>query len=48
MNNPINTKLAYLFIIDKNVNEGTFGVFKIDFTFSTYKYIYTGFSMSSG
>ncbi len=32
MNNPVNKFFAYLFVIDKNVGSGTFGVFKLDFT----------------
>jgi hypothetical protein len=32
MNDPLNTKIAYLFTLDKNVNQETFGVFKMDFT----------------
>ena len=48
MNDPLDTFLVYLFTIDKNVNSGTFGVFKIDFTTSPYKYIYTVLTMSSG
>jgi len=35
MNDPTNAFLAYLFITDKNVASGTFGVFKMDFTTST-------------
>ena len=48
MNDPVNSYLAYLFITDTNVNQGTFGVFKIDFTTSPYKYVYTALTMSSG
>ena len=48
MNDPVNSYLAYLFAIDKNINFGTFGVFKIDFTPTSYKYVFTELSMSSG
>ena len=37
---PVDTYIVYLFIFDKNINFGTFGVFKIDFTPSTQKYVY--------
>ena len=47
LNDPVNSILAYLFATDKNVNSGTFGVFKMNFT-SPYKYVYTALSMSSG
>ena len=33
MNDPQNLFLAYLFTTDKNVASGTFGVFKMDFSF---------------
>ena len=48
LNDPVNSFLAYLFVTDKNVASGTFGVFKMNFTASPYKYIYTALSMSSG
>lgn len=48
MNDPTNAYLAYLFTTDKNVASGTFGVFKMDFTPSSLKYIYTAFTSSSG
>jgi hypothetical protein len=48
MNDPTNAYLAYLFTTDKNVASGTFGVFKIDFTVSSLKYVYTAFTSSSG
>ena len=48
MNDPVYSYLAYLFVIDKNVNQGTFGVFKMDFTPTSLNYIYTTLSMSSG
>ncbi len=48
LNDPVNSILAYLFATDKNVNSGTFGVFKMNFTASPYKYVYTALSMSSG
>ncbi len=48
MNDPVNSYLAYLFTSDKNVGSGTFGVFKMDFTPSSNKYVYTVLSMSSG
>ena len=41
MDDPMNSYMAYLFITDKNVNSGTFGVFKMDFSFTTPKYGYT-------
>ena len=44
----MNSYLAYLFTTDNNVNSGTFGVFKMDFTPMTLKYVYTVLSMSSG
>ena len=37
-----------MFTTDKNVNQGTFGVFKMDFNPSFLKYVYTVFAMSSG
>ena len=40
--------MAYLFTTDKNVNQGTFGVFKMDFTSSIPKYVYTTLTMSYG
>ena len=46
MNDPVNSFLAYLFVTDKNVASGTFGVFKMNFTASPYKYVYTALSMS--
>ena len=48
MNDPLNSYYTYLFTTDKNVASGTFGVFKMDFTPSTLKYVYTILSMSSG
>ncbi len=48
MDDPLNSYLTYLFVTDKNLNQGTFGVFKIDFTPSSLKYVYTTLSMSSG
>ena len=48
MIDPVNSYLVYLFIIDNNVNQGTFGVFKMDFSTSPYKYVYTALTMSSG
>ena len=48
MNDPVNSYLIYLFSFDKNVDSGTFGVFKMDFSLSSYKYVYTTLSMSSG
>jgi hypothetical protein len=48
LNDPVNSFLAYLFVTDKNVASGTFGVFKMNFTASPYKFIYTALSMSSG
>jgi hypothetical protein len=41
LDDPVNSFLAYLFITDKNIASGTFGVFKIDFTPSILKYVYT-------
>ena len=46
MNDPANSYLAYLFVTDKNVSQGTFGVFKMDFTTLPYKYVYTALTMS--
>ena len=48
INDPVNSFLAYLFVTDKNVTLGTFGVFKMNFTASPYKHIYTALTMSSG
>ncbi len=48
MNNPINPFQAYLFTTDKNVASGTFGVFKMDFSTTIPKYIYTALTMASG
>ena len=48
MNDPGNSNYAYLFATDKNVASGTIGVFKMDFTFPPYKYVYTALSMGSG
>lgn len=39
MDDPVNNYLAYLFATDKNVNPGVFGVFKLDFSFTTPKYV---------
>ena len=48
MSDPLNLFLAYLFTTDENIGSGTFGVFKIDFTPTTLKYVYTALTMSSG
>jgi hypothetical protein len=48
LNDPVNSFLAYLFVTDKSVASGTFGVFKMDFRTVTPKYIYTALTMSSG
>ena len=48
INDPVNSLFAYLFTTDKNVNQGTFGVFKMNFTTLPYWYDYTSLSMSSG
>ena len=48
INDPMNSYFFYLFTIDKSVASGNFGVFKIDFTRSFFKYVYTTLSMSSG
>ena len=48
MSDPMNSFLAYLFTTDKTIASGTFGVFKIDFTPATLKYVYTVLSMGSG
>ncbi len=48
INDPVDSFLAYLFVTDKNIASGTFGVFKMNFTASPYKYVYTALSMSSG
>ncbi len=48
MNDPVNSFFAYLFTMDKSVASGTFGVFKMDFSFVTPKYVYTELIMASG
>jgi hypothetical protein len=48
MSDPVNTFLAYMFVTDKNVASGSFGVFKMDFSTITPKYVYTAFTMASG
>ena len=48
IDDPTNSFIAYLFATDINVNLGTFGVFKMNFTSLPYKYNYTAFTMSSG
>ncbi len=48
MNDPVNTFIAYLFTTDNSVGSGTFGVFKMDFTTTIPKYVYTSLTMSSG
>ena len=48
LNDPTNSSLVYLFVTDKNIASDTFGVFKMNFTTSTYKYVYTALSISSG
>ncbi len=48
MSDPVNPFLTYLFATDKNVASGTFGVFKMDFTPLTLKYVYTPLTISSG
>ena len=48
LDDPVDSFLAYLFITDKNIASGTFGVFKMDFTPLTLKYVFTALSMSSG
>ena len=48
LDDPLNPYKAYLFTTDNNLNSGTFGVFKMDFTPATLKYVYTILSMSSG
>ena len=48
MSDPVNTFITYLFATDNNVASGTFGVFKMDFTPSTLKYVYTPLTISSG
>ena len=47
-NDPVNDFLAYLFVTDKNLNQGTFGVFKLNFDPTDFKYVYKILSMSSG
>ena len=37
-----------MFTTDKNVESGTFGVFKMDFSTVTPKYIYTKLTIASG
>ena len=48
MDDPMNDYLAYLFTTDNNLDSGTFGVFKMDFTPSSLNYVYNVLSMSSG
>ena len=48
IDDPVNDYFAYLFVIDNNVNSGTFGVFKMDFAPPTPYYVYTTLTMSSG
>ena len=48
INDPADFYLAYLFTSDKNLDPETFGVFKLDFTPSSLKYVYTTLSMSTG
>ena len=48
MNDPANSYFAYLFTSDKSLYTETFGVFKLDFTPSSLKYVYTTLSMSTG
>ena len=48
MNDPVNSYFTYLFTYDKNLNQGTFGVFKMDFTPTSLNYVYTTLSMGSG
>ena len=48
IDDPLNSFLAYLFVNDININQGTFGVFKMDFTPNSLKYVYIALSMSSG
>lgn len=48
MDDPANSFLVYLFTTNMNVNSGTFGVFKMDFSVNSLKYVYTAFTMSSG
>ena len=48
IDDPVNPFFVYLFTTDINRNQGTFGVFKMDFTPTSLKYVYTPFSMSSG
>ena len=48
MNDTMNNSIIYLFTTDKNLASGTFGVFKMDFTPTSLKYVYTALSMSSG
>ena len=48
IDDPVNPYFVYLFTADINLNPGTFGVFKMDFTQSSLKYVYIDLSMSSG
>ena len=48
MNDPVNSYLAYLFTYDKIIGSQKFGVFKMDFTPSSIKYVYTELSMRAG
>ena len=48
MNDPLLPNQAYLFATDNGANSEIFGVFKMDFTPSTPKYVYTSLTMNSG
>jgi hypothetical protein len=48
MDDPTYSFFTYLFITDNSVGSGTFGVFKMDFSYSIPNYVYTALSMSSG
>ena len=48
IDDPLNFYLTYLFATDNNINQGTFGVFKMDFTSTALNYVYIKLSMSSG
>jgi hypothetical protein len=48
LNDPVNSFFAYLFVACGSVASRTFGVFKMDFSTVTPKYVWTALSMSSG
>ena len=48
IDDPVNPFFVYLFTTDINRNQGTFGVFKMDFTPASLKYVYTDLLIGSG